>query len=204
MKNKVQVIATTAFFVIVNTTYYWEGKLGLLAFPTFIFLFITYFVLVIALIRQIYLTIKEKLYNKIRLITVGILSLMLILTFFKPYGLIDFEKYEGENLLVAGSEGAANCTTTLKLKDDFTFKERTVCFGITEIKGKFYLQNDTIYFNNVELGKNVNEFYKFAVITPSKFNTDGNHYDLIRYNNITDTVGNKLLITKNVLSKLKR
>ena len=93
--------------------------------------------------------------------------------------------------------------TTLKLKDDLTFKERNVCFGVTEIRGNFHLQNDTIYFDNVSVGRHEDGFYKFAVIEPSKFNKDGKHFDLIRYKSLTDSVGHELWITKNELNKLK-
>jgi hypothetical protein len=106
------------------------------------------------------------------------LTIALTLTFLIPFGLINFDKLEGNNVLVAEKEGAANCMTTLKLKDDFTFRERSVCFGVTEIKGNFHIENDTIYFDNVSLGRHENEFYKFAVIESSKFNKDGKHFDL--------------------------
>lgn len=203
MKNKGLLITTIFFFLIVNTTYYWEGKLGLFAFPAFLILVIIFFRLGIALIRQIYFLVKEKFADKKRLINIGLLTLALTLTFLKPFGLIDFDKLEGDNVLIAEREGAANCMTTLKLKDNFTFSERSVCFGVTETKGNYHLQNDTIFFDNVSVGRHENEFYKFAVIEPSKFNKDGKHFDLTRYTSLTDTVGHELWITKNDLNKLK-
>lgn len=202
MKNRGLLITTIIFFLIVNTTYYWEGKLGLFAFPVFLILVIIYFGLAIAFIRQIYFGIREKLKDKSRLLIILLLTLVLTLTFFKPFGLLNFDELEGENVLVAEREGAANCMTTLKLKDNFTFRERNVCFGVTEIKGNYHLQNDTIYFDNVSVGRHENEFYKFAVIKPSKFNKDGKHFDLTRYKSLTDTVGHELWITKNDLNKL--
>ena len=203
MKNKGLLITTIIFFLIVNTTYYWEGKLGLFAFPAFLILVIIFLGLGVALIRQIYFLVKEKFADKKRLINIGLLTLVLTLTFLKPFGLIDFDKLEGDNILIAEREGAANCMTTLKLKDNFTFSERSVCFGVTETKGNYHLQNDTIYFDNVAIGRHENEFYKFAVIEPSKFNKDGKHSDLKRYKSLTDTVGHELWITKNDLNKLK-
>jgi hypothetical protein len=202
LKNRGLLITTIIFFLTVNTTYYWEGKLGLFAFPVFLILVIIYFGLAIAFIRQIYFGIREKLKDKSRLLIILLLTLVLTLTFFKPFGLINFDELEGENVLVAEREGAANCMTTLKLKDNFTFRERNVCFGVTEIKGNYHLQNDTIYFDNVSVGRHENEFYKFAVIKPSKFNKDGKHFDLTRYKSLTDTVGHELWITKNDLNKL--
>jgi hypothetical protein len=203
LKNKRLIITTIIFFLIVNTTYYWEGKLGLFHFPVFLILVVIYFGLGLALIRQIYFIIREKFTDKTRLINIGPLTIVLTLTFLKPFGLIDFEKLESDNILVAEREGSANCMTTLKLKDDFTFSERSVCFGVTEIKGEYHIQNDTIYFDNVSLSRDENEFYKFAIIEPSKFDKDGKHFDLTRYKSLTDTIGHELWITKNELNKLK-
>jgi hypothetical protein len=174
LKNKGLLITTIIFFIIVNTTYYWEGKFGLFAFPAFLVLVVVYLGLAISLVIIIFLAVKEKLVYKSRLLLIGLLTIVLALTFYKPFGLINFDKLEGDNLLIAEREGAANCMTTLKLKDDFTFRERTVCFGITEIKGNYHLQNDTIFFDNVSVGRHEDEFYKFAVIEPSKFNKDKN------------------------------
>lgn len=203
LKNKGLIITTIIFFLIVNTAYYWEGKLGFFAIPAFLILAFMYLGLGIALIRQIYCLIKENFADKKRLINIGLLTLVLTLTFLKPFGLIDFDKLEGDNVLIAEREGSANCMTTLKLKDNFTFSERSICFGMTETKGNYYLQNDTIYFYKVRLGRHENEFYKFAVIEPSKFNKDGKHFCLKRYKSLTDTIGNELWITKNELNKLE-
>jgi hypothetical protein len=182
--------------------YFWEAKLGLYAFPVFLILVVIYLGLGIALVIQIYFLIKEKLTDKKRLITIGLLTFVILVTFLRPFGIIDFDKLEGENILVAEREGAANCMTRLKLKDDFTFKERIVCFGVSETKGNYRFQNDTIYFDNVRPGLNEDDFYKFAVVKPSNFFTNGKNYDLIRYKGLTDTIGQELWITKNELSKL--
>ncbi len=93
--------------------------------------------------------------------------------------------------------------TTLKLKDDFTFKERNVCFGVTETKGKYHIKNDTIYFNDVNIERHLDEYYNFGVVKPSKFRKDGKHFVFVRYKGLTDTIGHELWITKNELIKLK-
>mgnify|MGYP003615963902 CR=1 FL=1 len=203
MKKYGLILTTIIFFLVVNTSYYWEGKLGLLAFPSFILLILIYFGLGIALIRQLYLIIKEKFGNKLRLLTIGLLVFVLIITFLRPNGLINFDKLEGCDILVAEREGAANCMTTLKLKDDFTFRERNVCFGVTETKGKYHIKNDTIYFDNVNIGRHLDEYYSFGVVKPSKFSKDGKHFDFVRYKSLTDTLGHELWITKNELNKLR-
>jgi len=103
-------------------------------------------------------------------------------------------------LLIAQREGAANCMTTLKLKEDNTFIERNVCFGVTETKGKYRLSGDTIYFENVSLGRHVKKFYQFAVIVDKE--QEGKYSgDLVRYENYSDTTGIPLWISKNELKK---
>lgn len=104
MKNKALIITTIIFFLIVNTKYYWEGKLGHFAFPAFLILALIYLGLGVALTRQIYLAQKEKLFDKHRLLLIGFLTIVLVLTFFKPFGIIDFDKLEAENVLVAQRE----------------------------------------------------------------------------------------------------
>ena len=74
---------------------------------------------------------------------------------------------------------------------------------MTEIKGNYHLQNDTIYFDNVNVGRHENEFYEFAVIKPSKFDNSKFFGDLIRYKDLLDTIGHELWITKIELNKLK-
>lgn len=87
-------------------------------------------------------------------------------TNYKPSGLIDFDKMEDENVLIAERAGAANCLTKLQLKDNFTFRERISCFGLNEIRGTYHVIRDTIYFNNVQRGRNGSEFYKLQVNHP--------------------------------------
>ena len=204
MKNKGILITTILFFLIVNTTYYWEGKLGLFAFPAFLILAVAYFIFAIALIQQIYFAFKEKFKNNFRLITIRVLTFVLALTFIKPFGLVDFDTLEGDTILIAEREGSANCMTTLKLKDDFTFRERNICFGVTEILGKYHLRNDTIYFDTVNVGRNESEFYKFAVISQTKSVNDKFLGKLVRYKSVNDTIEHELWITKIDLEKLKK
>ena len=201
MKNKGLIISTILFFLIVNTNYFWEGKLGIVAFPVFLILVLVFIVLSILLLGQLIKGIKERFSDKTRNVTIGIIATILILIFLKPNGLINFDKFNGTDILIAQREGAANCMTTIKLKENMTFRERSVCFGVTEIKGTYELRNDTIFFENIEYGRNENKFYEFAVIKPSKINTD--KFDFVRFKNKNDTIGNELWIVKNELKELK-
>ena len=192
---------TLVFFLLVNTTSYWEGKLGLFVMPAFLALVLVFLGLAIALLHHIFLAVKEKLTDKHRLFTISLLIAVLCLTFFFPFGLINFDRVSGDDLLVAQREGAANCMTTIKLKDNNKFIEKSVCFGVTEIKGNYKIVRDTIHFENVEVGRHAGSFYKFAVIRPSKFNTDNNRFDLVRFKDLGDTTGHELWIIKNALNK---
>lgn len=203
LKNKGLIIVTIIFFLLVNTAYYWEAKLGPFAYLMLLIMVVVYVGFVIALICQIYLATAEKFRYKHRLFLVGLLTTVLALTYYRPNGIINFDRFHGRDLFIAKREGSANCMTTLKLKDDYTFREINVCFGVTEVKGSFHLQNDTIYFDNDILDRHSSEFYKFAVIKPSKYSTDGKHLGLTRYKSLTDTVGHELFIIKNELMKLK-
>ena len=129
---------------------------------------------------------------------------MLALVFINPFGVVDFDTLEADTIMIAEREGSANCMTTLKLKDDFTFRERNICFGVTEILGKYHLQNDTIYFDTVNVGRNESEFYKFAVISQTKSVNDKFLGKLVRYKSVNDTIEHELWITKIDLEKLKK
>jgi len=199
MKYKWLIISTTAFLFIVNTTYFWEGKLGGWAVPVFTFLFISYVVLFAISLRQLILSFKEKFRDRQR-VTVSIsLILLLVLTGFKPSGIIDFDKLSGKDLLIAKREGAANCMTILKLKDNNTFVEKSVCFGVTEVKGSYEIKGDTIFFKNVSLGRSTEKYYLYAVVRPASFQSEKIIGALMRYKDKADLEGHELWIVKNEL-----
>ncbi len=170
-------------------------------FLPFFALVLIFFILAIALLRQLFLAIREKLTDKHRLLTIGLLTIVVCLTFFFPLGLINFDRISSDDLLVAQREGAANCMTTFKLKDNKTFVEKNMCFGVTEIRGNYKIVRDTIYFENVEVGRHEDGFYKFALIRPSIFDTDAKRFDLVRFKDFDDTTGHELWIIRNELNK---
>ena len=53
----------------------------------------------------------------------------------------------------------------------------------------------------MEPGRHLDSFYKFAVIRPSKYNTDIKVLGLVLFNNLGDTSGHELKIVKNELNK---
>ncbi len=202
MKHIAVTLAAIVFFLIVNGRYYWEPEIGGFSLPVFLILCIIFIVLAIVLIVQAFGAYRENFSNKHRLVSIGVLAAVLVTAALKPSGLINFERWEGEDLLVAEREGAANCATVFRLKHNGHFKERNMCFGVDEITGNYVLQNDTIYFKNVELGRSSKTmYYKFAVVDTGK--RTNKIFGLIRYKDRNDTMGNGLFITKSELYKGK-
>ena len=113
---------------------------------------------------------------------------------------MDFDKLEGADILIATREGSGNCTTTLKLKKNYDFRQRDVCFGVSEVKGTYRISNDTIYFETSDLDRGKNKYYDFAVIKPTKYGVEDNKFDLVLFNK-ADTTGHELYIIKNEISK---
>ncbi len=201
MKRKALIIATIIFFLSINTQYFWEGKLGLLAFPALTLLFIFYVILALMLGVQVFILFKEKFNDKKRLSVSLILLIVLTLAFFKPGGFIDLDKLSGNDLLIAVREGAANCTTTLRLKDSNKFSERSICFGVTDIKGHYEVKDDTIFFTDV-VNYREGTYYSYAVIKPDSFQNEKISGELILYKDMNDSIGHELFITKNDLIPL--
>ena len=201
MKHKGLYIATIIFFLLVNTTYFWEGKMGMFAMFTFLLLILYFLVLTGFLIGQSFFAIRERLKNRNRLFLIGSMTIVLGLSFLYPGGLINFSRLERDSVFIAQREGAANCMTTLKLRDDKTFIERNVCFGVTETTGTYNIKGDTIFFEKVSLGRHESDSYKFAVIKNRETKSEKYLGDLVRYKDYSDTTGIALWIIKNELTK---
>jgi hypothetical protein len=195
LKNKKTFILTLLFFLIVNTRYFWEVKLGIFVLPAIILLFVAYVGIGIGLIFQVFYLIKEKGTEKSRLINSFALLCVLSLTYWKPFGLINFEEWESDVILVAKREGAANCMTTLKLKKDFTFSEKISCFGVSETTGKFRIQRDTIYFEHVNFERGQHKYYQFATIISDETDPQSNLFCIKLFKNVEDSIGKELRIT---------
>lgn len=124
-----------------------------------------YFLLILAiLLRQLFLSFNENFADKSRLLLLLFMGFALTSCLFFPTGILNFEKFESQNLLVASREAGANCKISLKLKENNTFSEKTVCFGTSETSGKYSFRNDTIFFEEVSLGRDEGYIYEFAVI----------------------------------------
>jgi len=175
--------------------------MGMFAMITFLLLILYFLVLTILLLGQTFFAVREKLKNRKRLFLIGVMTSVLGLSFFYPGGLVNFDKLESDSVFIAQREGAANCMTTLKLRDDQTFIERNVCFEVTETTGTYNIKGDTIYFEKVSLGRHESEFYKFAVIKKRETKSEKYLGALVRYKDYSDTTGIALWIIKNELTK---
>jgi len=192
LKNKTLFISSLVFFIIINTRYFWEEIDQLWGLLLMIVLYISFFIFGIALIFHIFKSFSEKFKSKSRVFLIFVLSSVIGLTLYKPYGLIDFDKLKGEDILFAQREGAINCTETLKLKNGGNFVLRSVCFGIKSTNGKFELKNDTIWFFKTITEK---DFYQFGIIKELKNNTQ----QVNLYYNKKDTIPLNLIVYKNDL-----
>lgn len=160
-----------------------------------IFLFIGFIIIIILFFVQLILLIRNKFRNKFRIVNILVLFAVILLTSFFPFGIYNFEKLESENILIAQREGVANCMTTLKLKENYNFIEKTVCFNVKRNKGKYSISGDTI---RLEFDKKSSFGSKtaFAII---KLNNDSiiDRLDkLIYYRNIEDKNPISMNITK--------
>jgi len=196
IRNKILPITIIIFFLIINTSYFWVGKMGLLTFPIFLLLVVIYLTLFVIFIVQFYRVVKEKFKNKFRVFNIGFLAIVLILTFLFPSGFINFERFESKDVLIAQHIGGGNCNTTIKLKEDLTFVKKTVCFGIEKTKGTYHISNDTIYFLK---GKGNLEYDYYAVIEELEF-----HDNLQLFKNKNDTIGCNFNISINDLNSNKQ
>lgn len=152
MKNAL-LLSTLALFLLVNLRHFWEAETGALAVPIFIVLALAYFVLAVFCSVRLLRGFRDGFSDKNNTRTSVVLLLLLALIGWKPGGLIDFEQWDGEDLLIAQREGDANCLTTLKLKADHTFREKIACFGIKETNGRYEIRNDTIFFPAPDSGR---------------------------------------------------
>ncbi len=152
------------------------------------------------MVYQVFLAVKEKLVNKGRNWTILMLAAVLITSYFFSRGIIDFDKLNGDYLLVAQREGSANCMTTLKLNKKKEFRELITCFGTSEITGNYEIKKDTIFFTNVNLGRHEEEFYEFALLKPCEYCNNKKVLTLIRFKNKYDTIGHELYTENNNLN----
>ena len=152
-----------------------------------------WFILIAIAIYQIGRLIFERKRKFKRLAYVFLILALIFFSFLDPLGAIDWEKYEGDNLLVAERETTANCRNILKLKKENEFKYINRCFGVDFYLGKYIIKNDTIF---LEFNKDF-EFMDKKSIAILKYSLrDSTNYSLL---DIQQNGANK----RNILMKIK-
>ena len=112
---------------------------------------------------------------------------------------MEFVELGNNNVLVAARYDECTPVETFKLKSDFTFREKNVRFGVSEVTGKYRISNDTIHFENVKRGKQEDKLWEFGVIEELELYTE-NKYALKLFKNNEDSVGFNYFIGRNNLN----
>ena len=160
-------ILTLVYGVVWNTQYFWENLPGLLDMAVILLLLLTLVTIFFIGIFQVYKLIIEKPRDKFRIMNIALVVMIITMNYFKPHGIIDFKKFEGEDILYATYEGVANCTTSIRLKENNRFKKTTACFGIDHYWGDYQIVGDTIKFI-YDKRSGANKTVDFAILAIEK------------------------------------
>lgn len=175
--------------IIVNCTWFWSQTnptIGLLIFMGEILLFLA---LCLANLYNILKIMIERFRDKSRIIRTAILSVILLLVLLFPNGMIDFSRLEGKDLIIASREGAANCMTRLKLKENQRFMEEVNCFGLEIRRGTYTITGDTIRFMYDQQSKSDDTNF-IGVLAPHWQHPDGPPTQLLVFP--CDTIDNSI------------
>ena len=146
MKLSKTLIFTILLLLAINTQFLWEGKLGILCFPVFILLFLCVVVLSVLFVIRGYKLVRGKARSRRDVVEfVAILGILCIIAVW-PRGIVQWTDIESPAIVKAFHRGVAGSGSALYLKEDGTFRDRQVCFGVYDETGTYRISNDTIYF----------------------------------------------------------
>jgi hypothetical protein len=171
--------AIIIYTLVWNTSYFWEYLPALFDMGIFLLLLLTIATLLPIAAYQVYKYLTEEHKVKFRLVNAGLIALLAVLTFYKPLGLIDFKKFEGEDILFAVAKTVANGTISIRLKEGNRFKKTINSFGVDNYWGSYEMINDTLklhYDINTDSGKE-NDFATLEI--PS--DTSGGNLGYVYY-----------------------
>lgn len=197
MKYKILFVSSVTYFVLSNIRYIWEGNLPQL-FELFVhlYLFLMIPVFIITFLYHVYVAVRERFNDEQRLYLIGTLAVVVVIAIVFPKGVIDIDKLIANDVLIAQYEGVANCTSTLQLKDNFTYKERSVCFGVDVERGTYQCSGDTIYLKENDSDDST---IVYAVIENNTDSLPSNNHFLRVYHGYNDTIGLRMDILNNTL-----
>ena len=128
------------------------------------------------------------------------MGLLLGLIAIKPFGIVNFEKFEGKDLFIGWQEGTANCSTTLKLKENKKFTITSFCFGEDKIRGTYSLKGDTIKLKFSSLDSMIKS-YEYGIYKPYAGPNKKIVGEILMYTSKKDTMPYPLTVFKNELIK---
>ena len=146
MKYRWDLILIIGLFIAWFFKYYIDiilGKYGFIISFTAIFIWLFLCLYTIFLILK-YLIADTDVKPNVKILLIIIPLLMISL--FSPNGLVNWEKLEPKNLLIARYEGTVNCQTYIKIRANNALKVSSYCFGTEHLWGKYSIINDTIFF----------------------------------------------------------
>lgn len=155
------------------TSDFWEPWLGWHSFYILLGVALLSGILFLRLLYLIFKMLWPVGRSKLHYLQSAWLSLAIIVSYLYFNGHLSIERFMGKPVLVAGREGAANCTTVLKLFPNGHFKLQSVCFGISRLEGEWQKKSDTIFFSNFT-GR-----------------SDVQRYEYARYDSLPKTTGKK-------------
>ena len=185
---KTPLLVTVCFFILFHTADFWGSYFSVFIIWIMFILFGVFLFVLGSFVSDLYYSFREKFQSNNRTIALLITSLVIGLTIYKPSGIINYEMFTANDILVADRGGSANCVTRFHLKKDGTYNETTFCFGLSRMTGVYRFKNDTIWF------KSKNDDYEFGIIGPSEFDSTGLYLHL--YQNKKDTLPKWLRIIK--------
>ncbi len=197
MKQKVIIYVALFFFLLLNTSFFLKGSVGLY---TDLFLLVLFIVLFVLFIAQLAYAKNEHFQSKQRVITVVLLLVVVGSAAYKPSGLINYETLMGNDVLVAGREGSANCTTMLRLKENGKFTVLIVCFGVFRYSGRYLMKGDSVFFNGAKHRERFT--YEFGILNSldSQISDKGS----LKLFRTGDTVGYQMFIVKSEINSVRR
>ena len=148
MKLSKTLISAILLLLAVNTQFLWEGKLWVFTLLVYLLLFVCSIVLLVRLIKKVYRLIKGTDRTKQNVVECLVMAASLGLIVAYPWGIVRFPNVGAPIKLKAFHEAAGGCGSTLYLREDGSFVERSVCFGILDRKGTYRISHDTIYFSS--------------------------------------------------------
>lgn len=135
------------YTLVWHSVYFWENLPEPFNEGVFLLLLLIWAIMILISLFQLYKFIVEQPKDYFRLLNIGLIVLVSWLYFWNPRGVIDFTKYEKENILTAHYRA-----TSIRLKVGNRFEERISRIGYYNRNwGDYAIVGDTVklHYDNV-------------------------------------------------------